>query len=126
MIMLVDMFPRLTSAYESIFDYSPFEPRFFEHSNVNRVNESDSYKFEVVLPGLSKDDINVSTKGKFLYITAKSSGDQSRQVSFDEWFSLPDNLDTDNVTANYEQGILTVKFPKLSKSSDEAKSIVVN
>lgn len=77
------------------------------------------------LPGLSRDDINVEVVDDYLTITAarKSGGDaDGESFSFSRSLTLPDQVLSDNVSATFENGVLTVTLPK----REEAKPRKIN
>jgi HSP20 family protein len=77
------------------------------------------------LPGLSRDDINVEVVDDYLTITAaRKSGDDAdgESYSFSRSLTLPDQVLSDNVSATFENGVLTVTLPK----REEAKPRKIN
>jgi HSP20 family protein len=90
--------------------------------------EKDNYVVKAELPGLKKEDINVSLHDGDLVISgerkhdAKSEGTEVYRAErffgkFQRTVSLPPAVAANNVKAEYKDGILTVTLPK----SEEAK-----
>lgn len=84
-------------------------------------------RFEVImdLPGVKIDDVTIKANNGLLLIAGerlnqspKSSILRNERFSggFMRNFQLDDNLDTENIVAEYEQGVLTIKIPKLPKA----------
>ncbi len=88
------------------------------------VAETDS---EIIVkadvPGVSKDDIDVTVDNNQLIISGEKKHEEEekgknyyhmerRYGSFRRVFALPSTADTDNVKASYENGVLTVSIPK--------------
>lgn len=81
-------------------------------------------KFEITLalPGMSKEDINISLEGNTLNISGerelKKEEDkkyhrvESRFGKFKRTIPLPDTIDEENIDASYENGVLTITVPK--------------
>lgn len=85
--------------------------------------ESDEkVKVELELPGVEKEDIDVSVKDGELNVLAKRRETEDdgfkvvyvekRAAGFERQFSLGKNLDTEKVEAHYEDGVLTLSIAK--------------
>lgn len=83
----------------------------------------DGLVFQADLPGVNEDDVDITVVGNRLRINGKrdvneeSRGDtwyaaERSYGSFARTFVLPEGCDTDNVDANLENGVLTVKLGK--------------
>ena len=88
------------------------------------VNEDDkAYKVKADIPGMKKEDIQVSVEGREVEISAESRREVEKQDEsclYSERsegrvyrsFSLPGEVDTRNVEAKYEHGVLKLTLPK--------------
>ncbi|MFD9224710.1 Hsp20/alpha crystallin family protein [Streptomyces sp. NPDC060064] len=85
----------------------------------------DAYQIELELPGVSKDRITVDVTDSQLAVHGEveekeRSGVLHRQTRrfgrFDFRWALPSDADTDHVTAELADGVLTVRVPKAEKS----------
>ena len=81
------------------------------------------------LPGVSREDINVEVVEDYLTISASRKADTTdkdqqneQSFSFSRSVTIPDEVQTDKVSASYENGVLTVTLPK----REEAKPRKVN
>ena len=92
------------------------------------IHESDdSYKLAVDLPGFKKDEIDIDVKDGYLTISAekgleKDKEDKKGRVLREERYSgacsrsfYVGNIKPEDVKAKYEDGVLTIEFPKLDK-----------
>lgn len=81
------------------------------------------YVLSFDLPGLSKDDIQINVQEGQLTVSGERKEERKTDDkfgkriersygSFERSFSLPPNVDADNVEANYENGVLTLAVPK--------------
>ncbi|ADQ68288.1 molecular chaperone [Halogeometricum borinquense DSM 11551] len=103
------------------------------------VRDSDE-EFVVVadLPGLEKDDIDLSVTERTLTISASremneetESDTESREFlrrerrheSMHRTIRLPENVIADDATASYTNGVLSVTLPKRSVESDDSHRI---
>ncbi|MGM0587015.1 MAG: Hsp20/alpha crystallin family protein [Bacteroidota bacterium] len=89
----------------------------------------DQYQISLEIPGMNKEDINISMEKGLLTISGEremekeSEGKKYHRVErrygkFSRSLQLPDNVDADSVKANYKDGILTIS---VAKSEEEVK-----
>ena len=94
-------------------------------ANLSHNKKKDNFTIEIDLPGVKKEDINLSVEGDYLIVTAEKK--MKKEVSKDDYylmeslfgkyarsFYLPDDIDRDSIDAKYENGRLTVTFEKLA------------
>jgi HSP20 family protein len=82
--------------------------------------DGDTFLVEFDLPGVDPDSIDIDVERNVLTVHAERSG-PGREVEliaserprgvFSRQLILGDNLDTDNVAAHYEAGVLTLRIP---------------
>lgn len=85
--------------------------------------ENDSsYEFEFDIPGFSKNEINVSTKGHFINISTKPKEGNSRK-SLSLEYKLPDCALVSATSASLDNGVLTVTVPK--KENEKPTQILI-
>lgn len=100
---------------------------------INVLEYEDNYTLEMTAPGLSKSDINISVNKNVLTISAdkKTEGDQKFKVKefkygvFKRSFKLPEIVDTENIGASMENGILKLTMAKKDKALLAAKKIAI-
>ncbi len=103
--------------------------------SVNVVESDNNFKIEIAAPGLEKKDFKLSVDKEQLFI--ESSKEESKGVkeekftrrefnytSFKRSFQLPENVDTNNIGAKYENGVLNITLPKVEKAIVEAKHTI--
>ena len=77
--------------------------------------DEQSYYARFELPGLKKDEVDLELENSVLTIssaTRQESDEGAVQSSFQRSVSVPDGVDLDKISANLEDGILTVTMPK--------------
>ncbi len=85
--------------------------------------DADSLVIQVELPGLAKDAVNITVEDGVLTISGekKSSFEQTegnwhrlerRYGAVHRAVSLPSGVDADRASARFDNGVLTVSFPK--------------
>jgi len=84
----------------------------------------DRYEMHLELPGIPKEDINIEVTQNSIEISAKHDETKEQKdknwlhrerssMSFYRALDLPDDLKTENVDAEFKDGVLTVKLPKM-------------
>jgi len=108
-------------------DFEPF---------VNTREGEHAYHVELDLPGMKKEDINVDIKDNIITISGERKTKEelkeedyykieSSYGKFERSFSLPENVDIENIHAESEDGVLEVIIPKLEKKTDKPKKIEI-
>lgn len=99
------------------------------------VHEDDkAYHVSVDVPGVKKEDIDVSVEGNQVTITAEVKREQSRdkekEVHSERFygkafrsFSLPSEVDSSKSQARYDGGVLSLTLPKKGDSGSRHLSI---
>ena len=90
---------------------------------VDLTTTDEAYILTADLPGIRYDDLDLSVEQGILTLkgerAAPEDGERTRAErrfgAFKRSFSLPENADTDNISAKYENGVLTVTVPKQAK-----------
>ena len=98
---------------------------------------AEAYHVEVNAPGRTKEDFKINIEKDLLTVSfekkeeSKTEGVKSirREFSFSSFkrsFSLDEKVDTSNIQAKYENGILKIDLPKKPEAKPEVKQITVN
>ena len=98
--------------------------------------EQDNFVVKAELPGMKKEDINVSLQDGTLIISGERKGetkDEGAEVfraeryfgKFQRTVSLPATVAVNNVKAEYKDGILTVTLPKSEKAKPKQIEVKV-
>ena len=78
------------------------------------VSESeDSVAITTDMPGVKESDIRVASENGILSVSAQRK-DGTRSYSY-SW-TLPDTVNVEGITAEYEDGVLTLSLPKQEKA----------
>lgn len=104
---------------------------------VNVKENDDQFELELAAPGLTKDQFKIEFDEGTLTISAKQEenkedkkeGYTRREFSFKSFtrrFTLPEDANDANISANYENGILHVVIPKKEEAKPQpARQIAV-
>jgi HSP20 family protein len=109
---------------------SDFEPL------VNTREGEHAYHVELDLPGMKKEDINVDVKDNVVTISGERKTKkeiekedyyriESSYGKFERSFTLPENVDVENIHAESQDGVLEVIIPKLEKVENQPKKIEI-
>lgn len=105
---------------------------------VNIKENSDEFLLEIAVPGMKKSDFNIDVENKTLSISSETKDEQEHKKinytrrefgysSFKRTFTLPATVDSNRISAQYEEGILTVNLPKKEEAKEKpAKRISVS
>lgn len=103
---------------------------------VNTREGEYAYHIDVDLPGVKKEDISVKVDNNVL--TLKGERKSKEEVkkedyykmessfgSFTRSFTLPDNIDAENIHAENKDGVLEITLPKKEQKNKSVKQIKV-
>jgi HSP20 family protein len=94
----------------------------------------EAYKLQAELPGLTKDDINITLENNVLRLSGERKFEkEARKESyhrvertygaFSRAFSLPQQVNPEGVQAAFENGVLTITVPKAEQAKPRKISI---
>ena len=100
-------------------------------------DDKDSVVVKVELPGLKKDEINISLHEGVLTVsgerkreTEKKEGESFRSEryfgKFQRSVTLPTAVDSTKVSASYKDGVLTVELPKAEEAKPKQIAVSVS
>jgi HSP20 family protein len=98
------------------------------------IQDGDTVLVKASIPGVAAKDINVTFENDTLVIRAETKSESERQEGsylmrerrvgqFYRALRLPDTVDHEKAESKYENGVLTVSFPK--KESKKARTITI-
>lgn len=111
---------------EDVFGFPP----------VNIVENANAYSLQVSAPGMDKADFNVKLDGNLLTISAEKkeeTKDENAKTirkefsykAFKRSFTLDEKINSANISARYENGILHLELPKNEPQKEVSKSITI-
>ena len=108
------------------FRYHPTQSRTC-YPPVEMVDKGDSVSIMAELPGVNKDEVELTVLGNTLTIAGEKKLPAEEGVSyirherlhgkFRRLIEMPYSIDPDKIAASYKDGVLTIKLPK----AEEAK-----
>jgi HSP20 family protein len=112
--------------------YNDFHPGYCKQPATNIVENENDFRIELVAPGLKKEQISLNVKDDVLTIKAEVEPKDSKEnnqgyvrkefnpYNFEKHFNLPETVDSENISASFENGILYVSLPKKEKAPEKA------
>jgi HSP20 family protein len=118
---LIDRFFNDTMTRKGGSAYS-FVPR------VDIVEEDKAFEVHVAVPGMNKDDFKIDLNDNYLTISGERKLNREKKEdnfysmetqygTFSRSFTLPENVDANQISAKYVNGILEVTIPKDEKKA---------
>ena len=113
----------------SDLDAATFSPSFEVTEN------KDSFVFKADVPGIKKEDIEITTTGNRIQISGKRDQEHEtkhdtiytyeRQYgSFSRGFTVPDSADLEHARCDLKEGVLTLAIPK--RPGAQSKKIAIS
>ena len=103
---------------------------------VDVVETTDHVQVAAELPGVKPDDVKITLENNVLTIRGEKSqenrteGERVQRYErsyglFERSFAVPSTVDAEHITANYENGVLTVTLPKAERAKPRAIEVKV-
>lgn len=121
---------------KSFFNDLPAEMTDLSQFRTDILDKGDHYELKADLPGFSKEEIKIDLKGSNLSIYAEHKEEKEekkenylrrerRVGSFARSFDVT-GIDTDKISATYNEGVLILEMPKVNgKEEENGKQIPV-
>ncbi len=103
---------------------------------VNTREDDRAYTIELDLPGIKKEDIEITSEDNILTISGErkyrdevNEDDyykvESSYGKFSRSFTLPEKVDAEKITAESKDGVLEVIIPKMEEKESKPKKIEI-
>ena len=120
-------FEQMQEESSNLMDFNP---------NVNTRESDEAYYIEVDLPGIKKENVDISVEDNILTISGSREYKEevkeedyykieSRYGNFSRSFTLPEKVDVENIHASSTDGVLEVVIPKLKVITEKSKKIEI-
>ena len=135
-----DDFPRLPSLLEDFFgrdSYSRSLSRGVSVPAVNIKEEDDKFLVTLAVPGVNKEDIKLNVENGMMTVSSQMKEEKKDKKkdkysryeynfsSFSRSFSLPENADSEDIKAKYENGELKIELQKKEKALSAGREIEI-
>jgi len=104
---------------------------------VNIQETEDMFKVEVAAPGKTREDFNIELDNDVLTISAEEKKENEtsekngrftrKEFSYSNFkraFSLPDTVNSEEISASYENGVLMINLPKKEEAKVQPKRMI--
>lgn len=104
---------------------------------VNILENETGFELELAAPGMKKDDFNIEVDKNVLTISNEQRSETSEEdkeknysrrefyySSFRRAFNLPETVNSDNIKATYNDGILKLEIPKKEEALPKPKRMI--
>jgi HSP20 family protein len=130
--------PTVNSFFSDMFhrddDFMSRFTRKTELPVVNIFETDDTFTLEVAAPGMKRDDFKIELEDNALLVSSEFEEEMEDEgknyttkeyvfKSFKRSFWLPENVDIENIKANFKNGVLDVKIPKKEIVQKETRTI---
>ncbi len=121
----------LPSIFNDFFDNEWLEKRNTTSPAVNIIENEDEFRIEVAAPGMTKEDFHVDVNpDNELVISMEKKNEEKEEKEedpkkkgtylrrefsysrFQQSLLLPDNVETEKISAKVEHGVMTIDIPK--------------
>ena len=115
-----------------------FEDIFTHQSPAVNIQESDAqYLMDIAAPGMQKKDFEIQIDNNLLIVSAKRKKEEDqendnfyrREFNYREFkrsFRLPDSVESNKISASYENGILRISLPKTEQEIKKTQTIKIS
>lgn len=125
-----DLFGRDIAQFFGSDDLPHSSPR------ANIVESDEAYRIDLLAPGFSKQHLKLAIENDTLTISGEKEREQLKEAerytrrefgrtSFERSFRLPEAVNTDGITATFENGVLTITLPKTEAAKPRTREIAV-
>ncbi|WP_276363510.1 Hsp20/alpha crystallin family protein [Daejeonella sp. H1SJ63] len=130
---LIKRRPLFTDFFENDRFFDNFEKDLINRiPSVNITENGKEFKIEFGAPGLKKEDFKIDIDKNTLTVSSEKEEKKKEEnerftkqefnySSFSRSFILPDSVETENVKAKYEDGVLKIHIGKKEDSKNKEK-----
>jgi HSP20 family protein len=116
--------------FDGDFNYVPFFESKGNSGLSNILNKENEFVIELSAPGLKKEDIKIELDNDILTISSNSENEKEEKndgyyrrefykSSFQRSFTIPKNINRNEISATMEDGVLNVIIPKLKEEEKQ-------
>ncbi len=128
----------LPSIFNDFFDNDWMERANATAPAINVIESENDYKIELAAPGMTKKDFNVHIDEDNNLVIAMEKKEQKKEEKknsrylrrefsyskFQQTMILPNDVEKDKITAQVEDGVLTVDIPKRNEEATKIQKCI--
>jgi HSP20 family protein len=103
---------------------------------VDIIEKEDDFQIKVELPGVDKKDVKITVQDDVLTIKGEKKKEEEKKGenyyrvercygTFQRSFTLPSSVASDKIDASYDNGVLTIRIPKLEEAKPKEIEVKV-
>jgi HSP20 family protein len=103
--------------------------------SVNIREGAEDFRIDLAVPGMSKEDFKVEVENNILSVSGERKEEKKEENekvtrsefhygSFKRSFNLPESANSENISANYKDGILSLSIAKHESAKPKAKKLI--
>lgn len=132
----LSFFSDFRSPFEKIFKSLDSQSDYKNFMSTDIIEKDGCYELIADLPGFKKEDLKIELEKGYLKISATSDKEteeknndgtyirrERRSGSYARTFFVGENVKEEDIKAKFENGILTLNFPKEAKEQETKKFI---
>jgi len=123
-------------SFRQAWPQRPFSRNGLEMPAVDVAEKESAFEITAELPGMKEKDIEVTLSNGGLLIRGEKKAEKEEKKkdyylhernygSFERYFTLPDGVAADQISASFENGVLTVTLPKTKEAKASERKIPI-
>ncbi len=132
----------MSNRMSQVFDTVPFSTDSVDRDwvpHVDVIETDEELRLTAELPGLSENDVTINLENSVLSVSGEKTATRSeddaeqrnhvwerRYGSFSRSFTLPRTVRTDDISALFKNGVLTIHMPKIPEATGRTIKISKN
>ncbi len=116
--------------------FTAWEPKTGFSPAVDVQETEKEYLFQMDLPGLNEKDLNISFVGRELQVTGERRKEEATEGTrhhrserffgkFEKTFLLPEDVNSEKIEAQFKNGVLQIRVPKVEAAQPKTIQIQV-
>lgn len=129
------LFDNLFSPEFQVLNRSGLAATNFSLPKVNIKEGEDGYLLELAVPGMAKADFKIKLDQDVLSISSEKKEEASKDTkeyrrqeftyqAFERRFNLPEDVDSEKISANYVNGVLSIEIPRREEAKPQAPKAI--
>jgi HSP20 family protein len=118
--------------FNDVFDHFLADEKVTWMPSVNISERDNDFKIDLAVPGMEKKDFNIEVENNLVVISGERKEEKAEENekvtrrefhygSFKRSFTLPETADTEKISANYNNGVLSLSIAKKEEAKQKPK-----
>lgn len=133
------LLPKFSGVWEDLFGEDTPDRALWDQSfstpAINIKEKGEEFEVRLAAPDMRREDFKIAVNNGMLSIASEQENEKKddeeeymrrefNYQSFHRAFTLPKNVNTEEVTANYKEGMLTIHLPKKATAPSQADEYI--